>query len=125
MLVSPCLLLQDLLAIICCLCDRGYSPVRLLLPYCAALPFPFISGATGLTPSCIVQGHALFTRQAGGDLPCPALDFTGGFNQFMAAAYNLTGQTVEEKFGAPFGETFEPAVSPSLLIQACLRLQPL
>ena len=53
-----------------------------------------------------MQGHALFTRQAGGDLPCPALDFTGGFNQFMAAAYNLTGQTVEEKFGAPFGEFF-------------------
>ncbi|CAK0780436.1 hypothetical protein CVIRNUC_005053 [Coccomyxa viridis] len=48
------------------------------------------------------QGHALFTRQAGGNNPCPALDFTGGFNQFMAAAYNLTGQTVEEKFGAPF-----------------------
>lgn len=51
-----------------------------------------------------MQGHALFTRQAGGNNPCPALDFTGGFNQFMAAAYNLTGQTVEEKFGAPFGE---------------------
>lgn len=55
-----------------------------------------------------MQGHALFTRQAGGDLPCPALDFTGGFNQFLAAAYNLTGQTVEEKFGAAFGETLEP-----------------
>ena len=51
-----------------------------------------------------MQGHALFTRQAGGNNPCPALDFTGGFNQFMAAAYNLTGQTVEEKFGASFGE---------------------
>ena len=51
-----------------------------------------------------VQGHALFTRQAGGDLPCPALDFTGGFNQFMAAAYNLTGKTIEEVYGAPFGE---------------------
>jgi hypothetical protein len=48
------------------------------------------------------QGHALFTRQAGGDLPCPALDFTGGFNQFMAAAYNLTGKTIEEVYGAPF-----------------------
>lgn len=52
----------------------------------------------------IMQGHALFTRQAGGDLPCPLLDFTGGFNQFMAAAYNLTGKTVEEVYGAPFGE---------------------
>ena len=60
--------------------------------------------------SLIMQGHALFTRQAGGDLPCPALDFTGGFNQFMAAAYNLTGQTVGEKFGAAFGEIPVPAV---------------
>lgn len=51
----------------------------------------------------VLQGHALFTRQAGGDLPCPALDFTGGFNQFMAAAYNLTGKTIEQVYGAPFG----------------------
>jgi len=51
-----------------------------------------------------VQGHALFTRQAGGDLPCPALDFTGGFNQFFGAAYNLTGKTIEQVYGAAFGE---------------------
>lgn len=54
---------------------------------------------------CAVQGHALFTRQAGGDLPCPALDFIGGFNQFMAAAYNLSsGTTVAQQFGSAFGE---------------------
>ena len=51
-----------------------------------------------------MQGHALFTRQAGGDLPCPVLDFYGGFNQFLGAAYGLHGQTVEQAFGAPFGE---------------------
>ncbi len=51
-----------------------------------------------------MQGHALFTRQAGGDLPCPALDFTGGFNQFFGAAYNLTGKTIEQVYGAAFGE---------------------
>ncbi|EIE26936.1 hypothetical protein COCSUDRAFT_59434 [Coccomyxa subellipsoidea C-169] len=49
------------------------------------------------------QGHALFTRQAGSDLPCPAIDFTGGFNKYFGAAYNLTGnETIESKFGAPF-----------------------
>ena len=52
-----------------------------------------------------MQGHALFTRQAGGDLPCPVLDFYGGFNQFFGAAYGLHGQTVEQAFGAPFGES--------------------
>lgn len=53
---------------------------------------------------CFVQGHALFTRQAGGNLPCPAIDYTSGFNQFMAAAFKLpNGQTVEQAFGAPFG----------------------
>lgn len=56
----------------------------------------------------LLQGHALFTRQAGGDLPCPALDFTGGFNQFMAAAYNLTGMTIKEKYGVDFGEATLP-----------------
>ena len=56
----------------------------------------------------MLQGHALFTRQAGGDLPCPALDFTGGFNQFMAAAYNLTGMTIKEKYGVDFGEATLP-----------------
>ena len=51
-----------------------------------------------------MQGHALFTRQAGSSLPCPQVDFTGGFNQWFAAAYNLTeGQTIESVFGAPFG----------------------
>jgi hypothetical protein len=51
-----------------------------------------------------LQGHALFTRHAGSSLPCPQLNFTGGFNEFYAAAYNLTnGETIESKFGAPFG----------------------
>ncbi|KAK9812048.1 hypothetical protein WJX73_001087 [Symbiochloris irregularis] len=49
------------------------------------------------------QGHALFTRQAGGENPCPVIDFTGGFNEFLAAAYDLPeGETVESRFGAPF-----------------------
>ena len=30
------------------------------------------------------QGHAAFTRAAGSNLPCPAIDFTGGWNDFMA-----------------------------------------
>ena len=60
------------------------------------------------------QGHALFTRQAGGDLPCPALDFTGGFNQFLGAAYGLHGQTVQQAYGAPFGES--PSLSEAYLL---------
>ena len=52
----------------------------------------------------VLQGHALFTRQAGGHYPCPLVDFTGGFNKFMAAAYGLgSNETVESKYGKPFG----------------------
>ena len=51
------------------------------------------------------QGHALFTRQAGSTIPCPLVDFTGGFNAFMGAAYGLpAGVTVEEQYGSAFGE---------------------
>ena len=50
-----------------------------------------------------MQGHALFVRQAGGVLPCPQVDFTGGFNGFLGAAYGLGDSTVEEVFGAAFG----------------------
>jgi len=48
-----------------------------------------------------LQGHALFARQAGGANPCPATDFTGGFNQLFARAYGLSG-TVEETYGTAF-----------------------
>ena len=58
-----------------------------------------------------VQAHALFTRQAGGDLPCPALDFHGGFNKFFGAAYGLHERTVEQAYGAPFG-TFSTLLFP-------------
>ena len=34
--------------------------------------------------------------------PCPLLDFTGGFNKFLAAAYGLaTGETISSRFGKP------------------------
>ena len=49
-----------------------------------------------------MQGHALFTRQAGGTNPCPQVDFTGGFNKFMAAVYGV--DSVQGHFGAPFSE---------------------
>ncbi len=32
------------------------------------------------------QGHALFTRQAGSTIPCPLVDFDGGFNDFMVSS---------------------------------------
>ena len=41
--------------------------------------------------------------QAGGANPCPALDFTGGFNQFLGAAFGLpAGTTVKDKWGVAF-----------------------
>lgn len=46
------------------------------------------------------------TRHAGSANPCPVIDFDGGFNAWMAYAYNLPkGVTVEQKFGKPFGES--------------------
>ncbi|CAL5223508.1 g6035 [Coccomyxa viridis] len=67
------------------------------------------------------QGHALFTRQAGGDLPCPVLDFYGGFNQFFGAAYGLHGQTVEQAFGAPF----DPLANDENFLLSMLTLEEL
>ena len=51
---------------------------------------------------CHVQGHALFTRQAGGLNPCPQIDFTGGFNSFMAAAFGI--ESVQGTYGQPFSK---------------------
>ena len=63
-----------------------------------------------------MQGHALFTRHAGSNLPCPLVNVTGGFNQFLAAAYGLSSNTTEAvvaRFGAAFGEYRFP-VSPEV-----------
>lgn len=49
----------------------------------------------------MLQGHALFARQAGGANPCPLVDFVGGFNQFFARAYGLNG-TIEQTYGQAF-----------------------
>lgn len=49
----------------------------------------------------VAQGHALFTRQAGGANPCPPTDPVGGFNSFFALAYGLNG-TVQETYGSAF-----------------------
>ena len=54
-----------------------------------------------LDPSFALQGHALFTRQAGGANPCPLVDFVGGFNAFFARAYGLSGN-VEQTYGTAF-----------------------
>jgi hypothetical protein len=42
-------------------------------------------------------------RHAGGQNPCPEIDFDKGFNDIMAAAFDLKG-TVKKEFGAPFGK---------------------
>ena len=64
------------------------------------------------------QGHALFTRQAGSTIPCPLVDFDGGFNDFMAAAYGLpAGVTVEQQYGSAYGKllTLHPTLQASQL----------
>ena len=66
-----------------------------------------------------VQGHALFVRQAGGVLPCPQVDFTGGFNGFLAAAYNLGNRSVEEVFGSPF----DPFMNDQNFVLSVLTLE--
>jgi hypothetical protein len=56
------------------------------------------------TTPVLVQGHALFTRQAGSTIPCPVIDLVGGFNGYFASAYNLpAGTTIKDKFGKDFG----------------------
>ncbi|EIE26937.1 hypothetical protein COCSUDRAFT_59435 [Coccomyxa subellipsoidea C-169] len=68
------------------------------------------------------QGHALFTRQAGSDLPCPPIDFTGGFNKYFGAAYNLTGgRTIESEFGTPF----DPFANDENFLLSVLSLEEL
>ena len=66
-----------------------------------------------------VQGHALFVRQAGGVLPCPQVDFTGGFNGFLAAAYDLGNSSVEEVYGSPF----DPFMNDQNFVLSVLTLE--
>ena len=57
--------------------------------------------------------------------PCPPIDFTGGFNQFYAAVYNLTNNmTIENVFGAPFGERPGHASACQCLFMPGLCLAP-
>ena len=59
------------------------------------------------------QGHALFTRQAGSTIPCPLVDFDGGFNDFMAAAYGLAdGVSVADQFGSAYGKLSHVSALP-------------
>ena len=71
------------------------------LLHLAYKPMASINLANVTSPGLhVLQGHVLFTRQAGALNPCPAIDFTGGFNGFFAAAYGVA--SVQAKFGAPF-----------------------
>ena len=73
-------------------------------------------------PSLPAQGHALFTRAAGSTIPCPAIDFVGGFNQFLAAAYGLPeGTTIEEEYGA----AFDPFMNDQNYVLCVLTLEEL
>ena len=60
------------------------------------------SGGNGVAG--VAQGHALFTRAAGSQIPCPQIDFENGWNEYMAAVYQLpSNETIKSKFGAAFG----------------------
>ena len=59
--------------------------------------------------ACTLQGHALFTRQAGSTLPCPVIDLFEGFNGLMAVGFGITptaGQTFQQAIAARFGSVF-------------------
>ena len=65
----------------------------------------------------------LFTRQAGSSLPCPAIDFTGGFNKVYAAAFGLapTATAIADTFGSPF----DPFLNDETFITSVLFLEEL
>jgi hypothetical protein len=70
--------------------------------------------------TCCCQGHALLTRHLGSDLPCPYTDYDAAWQEWYAAAYNLPkGQTVEDKFGAPFGAA--PRFLCHVELSCCMR----
>ena len=57
----------------------------------------------------LMQGHALYTRQAGSTIPCPYVDYDKGFNAVFARAYGLQdGETIAKLFGSDWGETAFP-----------------
>ncbi|KAK9837750.1 hypothetical protein WJX74_004245 [Apatococcus lobatus] len=70
------------------------------------------------------QGHALFTRHAGSNLPCPLVNVTGGFNQFLAAAYGLSSNTTEAVV-ARFGAAFDPFMNDETFLVSVLTLEEL
>ena len=70
----------------------------------------------------MLQGHALFTRQAGSTLPCPVIDLFKGFNGLMAVGFGITpapGQTFQQaiagRFGSVFGELVDCALGDAVL----------
>ena len=71
----------------------------------------------------LVQAHALFTRQAGATYPCPELDFTGGFNKFYAAAFEL--EPAEDAIERRFGRAFDPFEIDETFITSMLALEEL
>ena len=66
-----------------------------------------------------LQGHALFVRQAGGVLPCPLVDFTGGFNAFLGAAFGLGSSSVEDVYGS----AFDPFLNDQNFVLSVLTLE--
>ena len=70
-----------------------------------------------------LQGHTLFTRQAGSSIPCPLVDFTGGFNKFYAAAFGL--EPTANAIAAKYGRAFNPFENDETFVVSTLALEEL
>ena len=68
--------------------------------------------------SCLrLQGHALYTRQAGSKIPCPYVDYDKGFNAVFARAYGLEDrETISKLFGKDWGERLTSVPIPKCYI---------
>ena len=71
-----------------------------------------------------MQGHALFTRQAGGKNPCPLVNFTA-FDQFLAAAYGLDPAPGANSIAKTFGAAFDPFLDDETFTTSVLALEEL
>lgn len=91
--------------VVCALLRALFPPVFLGRPNTELHLRISIQTAAERSLVAVLQGHALLTRALGSTIPCPLVDFDGGFNKFMGAAFKLNG-TVKETYGADFGVYF-------------------
>jgi hypothetical protein len=73
---------------------------------------------------CVQLEGAIVPVQAGGSNPCPAIDFTGGFNDFFAAVYDLpSNMSILNKFGKAFGALLHTTTCLPIALHVMALLQ--